>query len=215
MKVIGLTGSIGMGKSTVASMFAALRVPVFDADAEVHRLQGPGGRALAMIEAAFPGTTGPDGLDRQALGKAVFGRPADLKRLEAIMHPMVAAAQSAFLARARRGRTSFVILDIPLLFEGSGWKHVDGIITVSAPARVQRARVLRRPGMTEARFLAIRAAQVPDRQKRARSDFIIETGRGKRVTLRAVRRLAACLSVHGVRYCRQCVKSSSTRKRRA
>ncbi len=215
MKVIGLTGSIGMGKTTVAAMFAARGVPVFDADAEVHRLQTKGGRALPPIEKAFPGVTGSAGLDRAALGKAVFGKPEALQRLEEIMHPLVAEAQADFLLRARQARAPFVILDIPLLFEKGGWRRVDGIITVSAPPHVQAARVLRRPGMTPEKFGNIRAAQMPDAEKRARSDFVIETGMGKRRSFLAVRRITACLRGDSVRYCRQCVKSSSTRKRRA
>jgi|TARA_R100000501_G_scaffold13151_4_gene24114 dephospho-CoA kinase len=213
MKIIGLTGSIGMGKSTVASMFADLGIAVFDADAEVHKLQGPGGRALAAIEEAFPGVTHVAGLDRAALGEAVFGKPEALKTLERIVHPLVAEEQAAFLRRARYRRDAFVILDIPLLFEGQSWKKVDGSITVSAPEHVQRARVLKRAGMTEAKFRAIRAAQLPDREKRARADFIIETGLGKRRSRTAVARIASCLSRRSVRYCRQCVKSSSTQKR--
>ena len=214
MKIIGLTGSIGMGKSTIAAMFAHEGVPVFDADAEVHELQGPGGKALAAIEQAFPGVTHAAGLDRTALGKAVFGKPEELKKLERIVHPLVAERQAAFLRRHRQSRTPFVILDIPLLFERGGWQRVDGIIVVSAPHRVQRARVLARPGMTAEKFAAIRASQTPDREKRARADWVIETGLGKRRSLRAVRRLTACLSRAGVRYCRQCVKLSSTPKRR-
>ena len=215
MKTIGLTGSIGMGKSTVASMFRALGIPVFDADAEVHHLQGPGGRALPAIEAAFPGVTSEAGLDRAALGKAVFGKPAELRKLERIVHPMVGEAQARFLRAARQARRPFVVLDIPLLFEGRGWRHVDGIAVVTAPAHVQRARVLARPGMTKEKFAAILAAQTPDREKRRRADFLIESGRGKRHTLMTVRRLTACLSKRSVRYCRQCGKSSSIRKRRA
>jgi dephospho-CoA kinase len=213
MIVIGLTGSIGMGKSTVAAMFAETGVPVFDADAEVRRLQAPGGKALAAIEAAFPGTTGPEGLDRAALGAKVFGKPEALARLEAIMHPLVGDAERAF--RRRYARAPIVVLDIPLLFERGGWRRVDAVAVVSAPAHVQRARVESRPGMSRAKFTAILESQLPDREKRRRADFVISTAGGKRATRRAVRALVSCLRRHGVRYCRTCAKSSSTRRRRA
>ncbi|MEE4348963.1 MAG: dephospho-CoA kinase [Pacificimonas sp.] len=214
MKRIGLTGSIGMGKSTAAGFFRGEGVPVFDADAEVHRLQALGGRALGPISEAFPGVVLDGVLDRAALGKAVFGDPAALKRLEAIVHPLVGQAQAAFLRRHRQARQPFVVLDIPLLFEGGGWKRVDGIVVVSAPAHIQRARVLARPIMTPEKFADILKRQVPDAVKRARADFVIETGRGKRHSRLAVRRLTACLSASSVRYCRECLKSSSTPKRR-
>lgn len=191
MIVIGLTGSIGMGKSTVAAMLRRLRVPVFDADAEVHRLQGPGGAALPAIEAAFPGTTGPAGLDRARLGKAVFGNPAALAKLEAILHPMVGDAQLRF-RRLHRAKP-MVVLDIPLLFEGAGWRGCDLTVVVSAPAEVQRARVLARPGMTPEKFASILKTQLPDAEKRARADVVIPTGDGKIATWRAVKRLVACL----------------------
>ncbi len=183
--VIGLTGSIGMGKSAVARMFRRLGAPVFDADAAVRAVQGPGGRAVAAIEAAFPGTTGPGGVDRAALGAAVFGRPEALRRLERIVHPEVGRLQAAFL-RASRGRR-LVVVDVPLLLEGEGWKRVDLVVVVSAPLRVQRARVLARPGMTEGRFRAVLAHQMPDAAKRRCADVVIETGRGRLVTWRAVR----------------------------
>jgi dephospho-CoA kinase len=182
--IIGLTGSIGMGKSTVAAMFRRLGVPVFDADAAVRGVQGPDGAALVAIEAAFPGSTGPNGVDRARLGAAVFGQPAALARLEAIVHPLVAAAQARFCRRHRGARA--IALDIPLLFERGGWRAVDSTVVVSAPQRVQRARVLARPGMTPAKFAAILAAQWPDAKKRAAADHIIETGRGRLHTWRAV-----------------------------
>jgi dephospho-CoA kinase len=185
MIVIGLTGSIGMGKSTVAAMFERLGVPVFDADAAVRALQGPGGAALPAIEAEFPGTTGPAGLDREKLGAQVFGNKVALARLEAILHPLVADAQSHFLGRHRRKRA--VVLDVPLLFEKSGWRRCHLTVVVSAPLRVQRARVLARPGMTPQKFAAILKAQMPDHEKRRRADVIIETGRGRRVTWLAVK----------------------------
>ena len=179
---LGLTGSIGMGKSTVATMFAELGVPVFDADAAVHRLQGKGGRLVAAIAAAFPGTTGFDGVDRTALGEAVLGKPELLKRLEAIVHPAVGEERAAFLAQNASAR--LVVFDVPLLFETGGESRVDKVAVVSAPAEVQRARVLARPGMTAARFDAILARQTPDAEKRARADYVIDTG-GSLVATRA------------------------------
>jgi dephospho-CoA kinase len=187
MIIIGLTGSIGMGKSTVARMFEKLGVPVFDADAEVRRVQGPGGRALAAIEAAFPGTTHAGGLHRDKLGAHVFGNRAALQRLEAILHPLVGEAQSAFLGAHRL--KDAVVLDVPLLFEKGGWKRCHISVVVSAPYRVQRARVLARPGMTEAKLAGILKAQMPDRQKRRLADVVIETGRGRRETWLEVQRL--------------------------
>lgn len=191
MIIIGLTGSIGMGKSTVAGMFRKLGVPVFDADAAVRRLQGPGGRALVAIEAAFPGTTHAGGLDREKLGQHVFGNALALKKLEAILHPLVAEAQSAFLAAHRLKRA--VVLDVPLLFEKGGWQRCDLTLVVSAPFRVQRARVMARPGMTTQKFAGILKSQMADRQKRALADIIIETGRGRHHTWAAVRRLVRSL----------------------
>jgi dephospho-CoA kinase len=171
--VLGLTGSIGMGKSTVAAMFEKLGVPVFDADREVRRMQGPGGSLVAAIEAAFPGTTGAQGVDRAALGGKVFGDRAALARLEALVHPAVRAAREAFLL-AHAG-APLVVFDIPLLFEKGGIEEVDGVLVVSAPAEVQRARVLAREGMTAERFAEVLALQLPDREKRARADFVIDT----------------------------------------
>ena len=191
MMIIGLTGSIGMGKSTVAGMFERLGVPVFDADAAVRALQGPDGRALPAIEAAFPGSTSPAGLDRARLGAQVFGNPAALKRLERILHPLVAEAQSTFLARHRLKQA--VVLDVPLLFEKGGWQRCDLTVVVSAPARVQRARVLARPGMTREKFAAILKAQMADGEKRRRADVVIETGRGRRVTWQAVQSVVDAL----------------------
>ncbi len=191
MIIIGLTGSIGMGKSTVARMFSGFGVPVFDADSEVRRLQGPQGRALAAIEAEFPGTTHAGGLHRERLGAAVFGDHVALRRLEGILHPLVAEAQSAFLGAHRLKRA--VVLDVPLLFEKGGWRRCHLTVVVSAPLRVQRARVLARPFMTPAKFEAILKAQMPDREKRRLADVVIETGRGRRVTLDAVRRVVQSL----------------------
>lgn len=192
MVILGLTGSIGMGKSTVAVMFRDAGVPVFDADAEVHRLQGPGGALLPAIEAAFPGATGAAGVDRAALGAAVFGDPAALARLEAIVHPAVADARATFLGAHRAAPV--VVLDIPLLFERDGWRAVDRIAVVSAPADVQRARVLARPGMTAAKFDAILASQIPDAEKRSRADFVIPTGGSLDATRAAVADVLACLA---------------------
>lgn len=189
---IGLTGSIGMGKSTVARMFADLGVPVFDADAAVHALQGKGGRLVAAIESAFPGTTGPDGVDRAALGQAVLGKPEQLKRLEAIVHPAVAEERERFIAANRDAR--LLVFDVPLLFETGGEARVDKVVVVSAPAEVQRKRVLARPGMTEERLDAILARQTPDAEKRARADYVIDTGGSLEATRAAVAALVAELS---------------------
>jgi len=191
MIVLGLTGSIGMGKSTVAAMFRRLRVPVFDADATVHALQAPGGAALGAIAAAFPGVVAGGVLDRAALGAAVFGDTARLQALEAIVHPLVAAARARFLFRYRTRR--LVVLDVPLLFERGGAEGCDLIAVVSAPADVQRARVLGRPGMTPAKFDAIVARQTPDADKCARADIVIPTGGSIIATWRAVKALVACL----------------------
>jgi dephospho-CoA kinase len=191
MIVLGLTGSIGMGKSTVAKMFADEGVPVFDADAAVHRLQGPEGALVETIEAQFPGTTGPEGVNRGALAERVLGEPEALRRLEALVHPAVAREREAFLAA--HDLEPLVVLDIPLLFEAGGSKQVDKIVVVSAPAEVQRERVLSRPGMTAEKFERILARQLPDAEKRARADFVIPTGGSKDATRRAVRRILACL----------------------
>jgi dephospho-CoA kinase len=191
MIVLGLTGSIGMGKSTVGAMFADEGVPVFDADAAVHELQGPGGALVSAIEAAFPGTTGAQGVDRARLRERVLGDDAAMRRLESIVHPAVAAKRDAFLA-AHAG-APLVVLDVPLLFEAGGWQAVDRIAVVSAPADTQRARVLARPGMTAARLDAILARQLPDAEKRARADFVVPTGGSLRETRAAVRDVIACL----------------------
>ena len=185
--IVGLTGSIGMGKSTVAAMFADEGVPVFDADAEVHRLQGKDGALLPAIEAAFPGSTGQEGVKRAELGAMVFDDPAALARLEAIVHPAVAEARAAFLAR--HGDAPLVVFDIPLLFEKGGHEAVDRIVVVSAPAEVQRERVLARPGMTAEKFAHILGLQVPDAEKRARADHIIDTGTTLDATRAAVAQL--------------------------
>lgn len=191
MKTLGLTGSIGMGKSTVAAMFADAGVPVFDADAAVHRLQGPTGRVVAAIEARFPGTTGGAGVNRTALAEAVLGDDAAMKALEAIVHPAVAEERAAFLA-ANAG-APLVVFDVPLLFETDGDRAVDAVAVVSADAAIQRARVLARAGMTEVRFAAILARQMPDAEKRARARFVIATDGPMEETRAAVADVIACL----------------------
>jgi dephospho-CoA kinase len=192
MLILGLTGSIGMGKSTVAAMFADLGVPVFDADAAVHLLQGKGGRLVAAIEAMFPGTTGQDGVDRTALRAAVLHDPAAMTRLEGLVHPAVGEERAAFLAA--HADVPLVLFDVPLLFETGGERKVDKVAVVSAPAEVQRARVLARPDMDEARFVAILARQMPDVEKRARADFVIPTGGSLAETRAAVHSIVACLA---------------------
>lgn len=189
--IIGLTGSIGMGKSTVAAMFADAGIPVFDADAEVRSLQGPGGELVPAIEAAFPGSTGAGGVNREALGAQVFGDKAALARLEAIVHPAVAVRRAAFLAAHADKRA--VVFDIPLLFERGGHDHVDTIVVVSAPEHIQRARVLARPGMTPEKFAHIHALQLHDTDKRARADHIIDTSLSLEETRAQVEALIAAL----------------------
>ena len=188
---LGLTGSIGMGKSTVAAMFASEGVPVFDADAAVHRLQGPAGALVAEIEARFPGTTGPAGVDRSALAERVLGEREALQNLEALIHPAVAREREAFLEAY--GQAPLVVLDIPLLLEKGGG-GVDKIAVVSAPPEVQRERVLARPRMTAEKFERILALQMPDSEKRARADFVIPTGGDLSTTRSAVREIIACLA---------------------
>lgn len=173
---LGLTGSIGMGKSTTAKLFADAGVPVHDADAAVHRLYG--GPAASRIEAAFPGTTVAGTVDRKALSAQVIGDEAALKRLEAIVHPLVAAEERAFVEQHCKDGAPLAILDIPLLFEVGAMERVDKVLVVTAPADVQRARVLARDGMTEEKFLALMAKQTPDREKRRRADYILDTSLG-------------------------------------
>jgi len=189
--VYGLTGSIGMGKSAVASMFRKMGVPVFDADAQVHKLQGPDGKALPAIEARFPGTTGPSGLDRAKMAGIVLAHPHERKALEAIIHPMVATERLKFLRRNRSRQ--FVILDIPLLFEMHGERKLDGVVVVSAPAWKQRKRVLARPSMTQRKFRQILKLQTPDALKRQKADHIIDTGTTFHRTRAQVRALIPCL----------------------
>ena len=188
--ILGLTGSIGMGKSAVAAMFLELGVPVFDADAAVHALQGPGGALLAPIERAFPGSTGSQGVDRAKLGAAVFGDAEKLKLLESIVHPEVGEMRRAFLAD--NADAPLVVFDIPLLYEKTGAAGLDAVVVVSAPPQVQRERVLARPGMTAEKFEKILALQVPDAAKRALSDFVIDTG----LTLAETKAQVAALVAH-------------------
>jgi dephospho-CoA kinase len=176
MFVLGLTGSIGMGKSTTARFFAEAGVPVHDADATVHRLYDA--EAAPAIEAAFPGTTVSGKVDREKLAARVLGDKAALRQLESVVHPLVRAAESRFLAEAERAGAPVVLLDIPLLFETGGQERVDAVVTVSAPAAVQRARLLERPGLTEERLEALIANQLPDAEKRRRADFIVDTSQG-------------------------------------
>jgi dephospho-CoA kinase len=198
MRIIGLTGSIGMGKSTAADTFRRLRVPVFDADAAVHALQGPGGAAVAPIEAAFPGTTRDGRVDREALRRRVLGDPAALKRLERIVHPLVRRAEAAFIATWRRRGAGLLVLDIPLLLETGGEARVDLVLVVSAPGPVQRARVLARGGMTPERLAAILARQVPDAQKRRRADIVVHTGLSRHHAQRQIRKLVRGLAQGGL-----------------
>lgn len=192
MIVLGLTGSIGMGKSTTAAMFREAGVPVHDADETVHRLYN--GVAAPLIEARFPGVVVDGTVDREKLTKAVLGDSAALRDLEKIVHPLVRADADAFLARHRENNAPAVVLDIPLLFETGGENRVDRIVVVTAPENVQRERVLARPGMTANKFEAILARQVPDAEKRNRADFVIDTGQGMDAARAAVQAIVAQLS---------------------
>jgi dephospho-CoA kinase len=193
VRIIGLTGGMGMGKSTAAAAFRRAGIPVFDADATVHRLQARGGRAVPAIEAAFPGTTRDGAVDRGALREAVLGNPDALTRLEHILHPMVEAEERAFVARARRAGKPAVVLDIPLLFETRGDRRVDTIVVVSAPLAIQIHRIGLRRRMSKADIAAIIARQMPDREKRKRADIVIQTGLSRAHTLRALRRFIRML----------------------
>ena len=193
MIVVGLTGSIGMGKSETARMVRRLGIAVFDADAAVHALTAKGGAAVAAVGAAFPGSVRNGAVDRAILGPQVLGDPAALRRLERIIHPLVGRARAVFLARARRARAPVVVLDIPLLYETKGDKRVDATIVVSAPYFLQTLRVLRRANMTPQKLADTRARQVPDAIKRRRADFVIRTGLGRRFALDALRRIVARL----------------------
>ena len=184
MLVIGLTGSIGMGKSTAAATLQRLGLPVHDADAVVHRLMERGGAAVAAVSEAFPGVERDGAVDRGLLGARVLDDDAAMKRLEAILHPLVRAEARRFLAQQARLRRPLAVLDIPLLFETGGDRLCDAVIVVSAPPFIQHARVMRRPGMTEAKFQAILARQMPDEEKRRRADFVVQTGLNKAHSLR-------------------------------
>ena len=187
--VLGLTGSIGMGKSTAAALLRRLGVPVHDADGTVHRLLRPGGAGAAAVALAFPGALRDGALDREALAGLVFGDKVALRRLESIVHPLVRRAERRFLVRAAIGRRRVVVLNIPLLFETGGDNRCDATIVVTAPRSVQDARLGRRADMTPARLAAIRARQMPDEEKRRRADFIVDTSRGRGCTLHDLARI--------------------------
>ena len=192
MIVVGLTGSVGMGKTTNARMFADAGVPVFDADAAVHRLYE--GEAASAIEQAFPGTTAAGRVDRTKLGKRVVGDKEALARLEAIVHPLVRNAEEAFLADAEKKGAPIAVLDIPLLFEGGGHRRVDVVVVVFAPAEIQRARVLARPGMTEEKLDHLLVRQMSDSQKQTHADFVVDTGAGLESARKQVRNILQELS---------------------
>jgi len=194
MVVLGLTGSLGMGKTTSARFFMEAGVPVFDADATVHRLYA--GEAAGAIETAFPGTTGPGGVDRGKLAQAVLGDAAAILRLEAIIHPLVRREELRFLETARAAGAPVAVLDIPLLFETGGDRRVDAVVVVSAPPEVQRMRAFERPGMTEDKFRALLAKQMPDEEKRRRADFVVDSSKGHdsaRTQVHAILKAAAAL----------------------
>lgn len=195
MKTLALTGSIGMGKSTVAAMFAARGIPVFDADATVRRLQGQGGKLVPIIEQRFPGSTREGAVEREALSAAVFGRPEELAALEAIVHPAVHHERTRFIVE--HGDAPALLFDIPLLFETGGDKVFDAVIVVSAPADVQRQRVLARPGMTAQKLDHILARQLPDAEKRARADYVIDTSLSLTETAAQVDEILAGLGLGG------------------
>jgi dephospho-CoA kinase len=178
MLLIGLTGSIGMGKSETAKMFRELGVPVYDADAAVHKLYEKGGKAVEPLRAAFPAAIMDDAVDRKALSRCVIGLPDEMKKLEAIVHPLVGEAQMDFLRENMAAGQAMAVLDIPLLYETGGETRVDVVVVVSAPYDIQKTRVLARPDMDEAKFAAIHAKQVPDTEKRRRADFVVESDKG-------------------------------------
>jgi dephospho-CoA kinase len=193
MITLALTGSIGMGKSTVAQMFAGRGIPVFDADATVRRLQGPGGALVDRIERRFPGTTRDGAVDRDALSAAVLGKPDELAALEVIVHPAVHHERTRFIVE--NGDAEALLFDIPLLFETGGEEAFDRVIVVSAPPELQRRRVLERPGMSDQKLEAILARQLPDAEKRARADFVIDTAGDLSTTERQVDAIIACLGL--------------------
>lgn len=189
MRILGLTGSIGMGKSTAAEMLRSLGLPVHDADAVVHALLAKDGKAVAAVGKAFPGVVTDGAVDRKALGAKVFGNRTELKRLESILHPLVRKAEREFLAQCRQERHDVVVLDIPLLYETGGEKRCDGVVVVTAPQFLQTQRVLKRPGMTLDRFRQVLKSQMPDAEKRRRADWVVDTGLGRRPTLAALARV--------------------------
>ncbi|MCK9993572.1 MAG: dephospho-CoA kinase [Alphaproteobacteria bacterium] len=193
MVIVGLTGSIGMGKSETAKMFRRLGIAVYDADAAVHGIYAPGGSAVAPIEEAFPGVTGPNGVDRDALAKRVLNDPAALKKLESIVHPLVGLEQQKFLAQAAAEKAEMIVIDVPLLYETGGQKRVDCVVLVSAPYELQRERVLERPGMSEEKFQSILAKQVPDAHKREQADYIIDSSKGLEAAMAQVEALIPLL----------------------
>lgn len=194
MVILGLTGSIAMGKSATAQMFRRLGVPVHDSDAEVHKLMARGGAAVTAVETAFPGVAQNGAVDRAALGARVFGKPDELKKLERILHPMVARSREKFLRRQMLRGTRVVVYDIPLMFEVGADELCDAVVVVSAPRFLQRQRVLRRPGMSEERLASILARQMPDTEKRRRADFVVPTGLGRAETLRHIKQIVALTS---------------------
>ena len=193
MILLGLTGSIGMGKSTTAAMFREAGVPVYDADAEVHAAYAKGGACVAPVGAAFPGVVKDGAIDREALRQAVHGDPAAFSRLNGVVHPIIAALRHRFFEEARAEGADLVVLDIPLLFEGGGDRGVDAVAVVTAPPEVQRRRVLQREGMTPERLESILAQQMPDAEKRARADFVIDTGQGLEPVRRQVAEILAIM----------------------
>lgn len=196
--ILGLTGSIAMGKSTAAAMFRRLGIPVFDADDVVHRLLAKGGAAVPAVAAAFPGVVREGRVDHRLLARRVFGQPAALARLEGIVHPLVAEEQQRFLQISARQRWRLVVLDIPLLFETGGEAACDAVAVVTAPPFVQRQRLMQREGMDEERLRSILVRQMPDREKRRRADYLIPSGLGKAVTMRAIRAIVgACRRCRG------------------
>lgn len=194
MIILGLTGSIAMGKSTAAAMFRRLRVPVYDADVAVHRLLGRGGAAVPTIERLFPGVVVDGAVNRTALGARVFGDDAALRRLEGVLHPLVRDERERFLARERRRGTPLVVVDIPLLYETGAERSCDVVVVVSAPAFLQLQRLRRRPNFSEARVAAILAHQLPDVEKRRRADFVIHSGLGKALTRKRIATLVSELA---------------------
>ena len=197
MIVLGLTGSIGMGKTTTARLFADEGVPIWDADAVVHKLYGPQGGALAGVEEAFPGVVGAAGVDRKALGAQVTADPRMLARLESVVHPLVREERLAFIDAAEEAGAALAVLDVPLLFETGADQMVDGVVVVSADEAVQRARVLSRPGMTPEKFEALKGRQMSDADKRAGADFIIDTGSGIETARQQVKALIATVTRPG------------------